>query len=223
MHISCYPDINKPRMKYISRIYIPIFLLFMVINAGYAQERSGRPDKLYTMSGAGFSIPVGENSDFMRPKFSTTLGANLGLGEGRLFLYPKLSLHVFGYDKNEAEPEYPYTLKTGRSTTYLLNVAIGYRKIVNRFAFYGFIGGGGGFILSPRIQVNESNNTAELSNKSNPVGIIEPGAGIEYNIGGANLFIEASYMNGLGKIQGKNFAAIPLSIGIKPNLSKLFR
>lgn len=202
-----------------------LFLLFLLNSSKpcIAQQRSGRADKFYTMSGAGFSFPVGESSDFMRPKFSTTLGANLGLGKGGLFLYPKVSLHVFGYDKIDAEPGYPSALKTGRSTTYLLNIALGYRKIVNKFAFYGFLGGGGGFILTPRVTIDPVNNMATLSNKTNYLDMIEPGLGIEYNIGGANLFLESSYMNGLGKIQNRHFAAVPLSIGIKPNLSKLFK
>ncbi len=49
----------------------------------------------------------------------------------------------------------------------------------------------------------------------------EGGAGMEYNIGGAAIFIEASYMYGFSKIQNLVFNAVPISIGIKPNLSKL--
>lgn len=187
-----------------------------------AQDITPRVDKFYSMSGFGFSIPVGESSDFMRPKFSTTIGANLGLGNGGLFLYPKISLHVFGYDNTILSEEYNYNISQARSTTYLLNVAIGYRKIVDKFAFYGFVGGGGGFILTPRLAVNTDTKYATLNNRTNHMGIIEPGAGIEYNIGGANLFVESSYMYGLGDVGGKPFNAVPITIGIKPNLSKLF-
>lgn len=198
-------------------------LLFLSLTTTcYAQENTKRQDKFYTMSGAGFSIPVGESSSFMRPKFSTTLGANLGLGEKGLFLYPKISLHVFGYDELSPENGYNNSLQRGRSTTYLLNVALGYRKIIDKFAFYGFVGAGGGFILTPRIQIDPANNFATLNNRTNHIGIIEPGAGMEYNIGGANLFIESSYMHGFGKIQNRPFNAVPITIGIKPNLSKLF-
>jgi hypothetical protein len=70
--------------------------------------------------------------------------------------------------------------------------------------------------------VNQATNIALLNNKTNHMGIIEPGAGIEYNIGGANLFIESSYMHGLGDIGGRPFNAMPVTIGIKPNLSRLF-
>jgi hypothetical protein len=187
-----------------------------------AQEITPRVDKFYSMSGFGFSIPVGESSEFMRPKFSTTVGANIGLGNGGLFLYPKISLHVFGYDNTILSGEYNYNISQARSTTYLLNLAIGYRKIVDKFAFYGFVGGGGGFILTPRLAVNTATNSAKLNNRTNHMGIIEPGAGVEYNIGGANLFIESSYMYGLGDVGGKPFNAVPLTIGIKPNLSRLF-
>lgn len=195
--------------------------LFTVLNSS-AQTTSPRVDKFYSMSGFGFSIPVGESSEFMRPKFSTTIGANLGLGNGGLFLYPKISLHVFGYDNTILSGEYNYNITQARSTTYLLNVALGYRKIINKFAFYGFVGGGGGFILTPRLAVDTETRSAKLNNRTNHMGIIEPGAGMEYNIGGANLFIESSYMYGLGDVGGKPFNAVPITIGIKPNLSRLF-
>ncbi len=210
-------------MKYIPGNFPLFILLLLTANTCLGQNAAGRPDKFYTMSGAGFSFPVGESSNFMRPKFSTTLGANLGLGNGRLFLYPKISLHVFGYDKIAIDDIYNYAVFRGRSTTYLLNVALGYRKIVHKFAFYGFAGAGGGFILTPRVTVDAVNKITTLNNRTNHVGIVEPGIGIEYNIGGANLFIESSFMHGFGKIQDKSFNAIPLTIGIKPNLSKLFR
>lgn len=210
-----------------NKIFLPFIITAITLGsatkADAQQTFSGRTDKLYSMSGAGFSFPVGENSDFMRPKFSTTLGVNLGLGQGGLFLYPKASLHVFGYDKIAPEPGYAASLTTGRATTYLLNLAIGYRKMLNKFAFYGFVGGGGGFVLTPRVTVDASTNTVDLSNKTNTMGIIEPGLGIEYNLGGANLFIESSFMQGLGKIQNAGFATVPISIGIKPNLSKILK
>jgi hypothetical protein len=60
-----------------------------------------------------------------------------------------------------------------------------------------------------------------MSNKTNGMGIIEAGAGIEYNIGGANLFVEGSYMYGFQKIQNRAFNTAPITLGIKPNLSKL--
>jgi hypothetical protein len=210
-------------MKNALRATLILVLFFLAQPSSYAQDSALRPDKFYTMSGFGFSFPVGESAEFMRPKFSTTIGANLGLGNGGLFLYPKVSLHVFGYDNYITDPDYNYQLTQGRATTYLLNVALGYRKIVSKFAFYGYLGVGAGFVLTPRVAVNAANNTVLLNNKTNHMGTIEPGAGIEYNIGGANLFIESSFMHGLGDIGGQPFNAVPITIGIKPNLSKLFR
>lgn len=180
-----------------------------------------RPDKLYSMSGIGFAFPVGETSDYFKPKFSTSLGLNLGLGDGGLFLYPKVSLHAFTFNQITPDAGYTYTLQKSRATTYLLNVALGYRKIVNKWAFYGFAGAGGGFILTPQAAVNASTLQVNMDNKSNSLGIAEGGAGIEYNIGGANLFVEASYMYGFSKIQNRTFNTVPINIGIKPNLSKL--
>jgi hypothetical protein len=184
----------------------------------FSQDRT---DKLYTMSGFGFAFPLGETADYLKPKFSTSMGLNLGLGNGGLFLYPKVSLHAYEFNEIATDAGYNYALQKGRATTYLLNVAMGYRKITGKFAFYGFAGGGGGFILTPRVTVKPGTMQAELDNKSNGMGMIEAGAGTEYNIGGASLFIEASYMHGFNKIQNRNFTSAPITVGIKPNLSRL--
>ncbi|KQM69612.1 hypothetical protein ASE74_06395 [Pedobacter sp. Leaf216] len=201
------------------KLLTPIVLLYAAIS--FKANAQGRPDKLYSMSGIGFAFPVGETSDYFKPKFSTSLGLNLGLGDGGLFLYPKVSLHAFTFNQITPDEGYTYTLQKGRATTYLLNVALGYRKIVNKWAFYGFAGAGGGFILTPQAAVNSTTLQVTQDNKSNSLGIAEGGGGIEYNIGGANLFVEASYMYGFSKIQNRAFNTVPINIGIKPNLSKL--
>jgi len=202
------------------KLLMPIAVLTVALSMN-AKAQSGRPDKLYSMSGIGFALPVGETADYLKAKFSTSLGLNLGLGDGGLFLYPKVSLHAFQFNQLTPDAGYNYTLQKGRATTYLLNVALGYRKIVDKWAFYGFAGGGGGFILTPQAGVNSQTLQVTMDNKTNGTGIIEAGGGIEYNIGGANLFAEVSYMYGFGKIQNRAFNTVPISIGIKPNLSKL--
>lgn len=213
-------------MKIYFRILLSALLLLTFSTQSFSQDLPPRIDKFYSMSGFGFSFPMGSASDFMRPKFSTTIGANIGLGQGNgkggIFLYPKFSLHVFGYDDLDTDPEFNYKLDKGRSTTYLLTVGLGYRRIIGKVAFYGFVNGGGGFILTPRVAVDQATNTVLLNNKTNHMGIIEPGAGVEFNLGGANLFLESSFMHGLGDVGGRPFNAIPLTIGIKPNLSRMF-
>ncbi|MBB6235707.1 hypothetical protein HDC90_000307 [Pedobacter sp. AK013] len=201
------------------KLLAPLLLLFIMVSI--KMKAQNRPDKLYSMSGIGFAFPMGKTSDYFKPKFSTSLGLNLGLGNGGLFLYPKASLHAFTYNQITPSAGYTYTLQKGRATTYLLNVALGYRKIVNKWAFYGFAGAGGGFILTPQATVNTSTLQVTQDNKSNGLGIAEGGLGIEYNIGGANLFVETSYMYGFSKIQNRAFNTVPISVGIKPNLSKL--
>jgi hypothetical protein len=208
-------------------LYHCFFILILAIDQhAFAQQpaESGtiRRDKLYTMSGIGFSFPVGETGDYFKPKFSTTIGVNFGIGDGGLFLYPKASLHAYRFDEQVTDAGYQTALKSGRSTTYLLNLALGYRKMTGNFAFYGFAGGGGGIILTPRVTTDLANNTATLDNKNNNMFMAEGGLGIEYNIGGASLFMEGAYIHGFNKIQNRNFSAVPLSIGLKPNLSKLF-
>ena len=199
-----------------------ILFTFMLLASIYSAKAQTRSDKLYTVSGIGTSIPVGDASDIFGPKISTTLGLNLGLGNGGLFLYPKFSLHAFTYNAARPDEDFTYTAQNGRATTYLLNIALGYRKMVGNFAFYGFAGGGGGFILTPRAEVNNTTLQVNLSNQSHFMPMLEAGAGIEYRLGGLSVFTEVSYMNGFQKIQDRNFTTMPLTFGIKPNLSKLF-
>lgn len=207
--------------RYFTALSCYALLLFGI--ATKAQQSTPRPDKLYSMSGIGFSFPVGSSNDYLKPKFSTSLGLNLGLGNKGLFLYPKVSLHAYGYRELSPDAGYNYTLQKSRSTTYLLNIALGYRHITGKFAWYGFAGGGGGMVLTPRVTINPSTQQAILDNKTNGMGIIETGLGAEYNIGSASLFIETSYMHGFSKIQNRGFNAMPVAVGIKPNLSKLFK
>ncbi|MNK17169.1 hypothetical protein D3C87_353540 [compost metagenome] len=196
------------------------FLIILTLNS--AARAQTRTDKLYTVSGIGTSMPVGDASDVFGPKISTTLGLNLGLGNGGLFLYPKISLHALSYRGKQPDEGFIHTAQVGRATTYLLNVGLGYRKMVGKFAFYGFAGAGGGYILTPRVQVNNAALQVELSNQTHFMPIAEGGAGVEFSLGGLVIFTEASYMNGFEKIQNRNFTTVPLTFGIKPNLSKLF-
>ena len=196
-----------------------VLLAILTITASAQDIKEERTDKLYSSSGIGFSIPIGETSEYFAPKVSTTLGLNLGLGNKGLFLYPKISLHAYKYNQQITDPGYTTKINNGRATTYLLNLALGYRKIVGNFGYYGFIGGGGGFILTPEVQVNTPGTEASLNNKTNSMVMLETGLGIEYNIGKLSVFLESSFMNGFSKIQERRFQSIPLSIGIKPNLS----
>ncbi|SOD14300.1 autotransporter outer membrane beta-barrel domain-containing protein [Pedobacter xixiisoli] len=201
------------------RLFAFLIVSLTLTSAVLAQTRT---DKLYTVSGIGTSMPIGDASDVFGPKISTTLGLNLGLGEGGLFLYPKVSLHAFSYGAQTPDEGFTYTTQNGRATTYLLNVALGYRKMVGKFAFYGFAGAGGGYILTPKSDVNQATLQVHMSNESHLLPIAEGGAGVEYSLGGLSIFTEASYMNGFKKIQNRNLTTVPLTFGIKPNLSKLF-
>jgi hypothetical protein len=187
-----------------------------------AQEKITREDKMYFRSGFGFTFPVGNSRDYLSTKFSTSLGLVIALGKGPLFLYPKLDLHAYGFDQLVAEPEYQAEGKNGRATTYLLNMALGYRKVVDKFGFYGFLGGGGGMILTPRVQLSENATIATMNNKATGMPIMETGAGIDYSLGGTLLFFEAGYLRGFTKVQNRSFQSVPVNLGVKTNISKLF-
>ncbi|MEJ5961729.1 hypothetical protein [Pedobacter immunditicola] len=194
---------------------------FLLQTRNGAQAQSPRTDKLYSSSGVGFSLPIGNTNEYLEPKFSTTLGLNIGLGKEGLFLYPKLSLHAYKYDQQTLEPGFGTLINNGRVTTYLLNIGLGYRKLIGKFGLYGFLGGGGGFVLTPVVDLTQSNAMATFTNKSNTMTMLETGAGMEYNIGKVSLFLEGTFMRGFNKIQERRFQAVPLTIGIKPNLSSL--
>lgn len=203
------------------RIFIILFFIgsYHIANA---QKETTREDKMYFRSGFGFSFPVGDSNDYLSTKFSTSLGLVISLGKGPLFLYPKLDLHAYGFDQMVTETDYQTLGKNGRATTYLLNMALGYRKAVNNFGFYGFLGGGGGMILTPRVKLTEDGNIATLSNKAMGMPIMETGAGVDYSLGSTFLFFEAGYLHGFTKLQNRSFQSVPINLGVKTNISKLF-
>jgi len=207
----------KPRTTKL--IFLVSLILFQIPYLLQAQNQ--RTDRLYSSSGVGVSLPIGVTNEYLQPKFSTTLGLNIGLGNEGLFLYPKLSLHAYRYDQQTLEPGFGTLINNGRVTTYLLNMGLGYRKIIGKFGLYGFLGGGGGFILTPVIELTPSNSIATFKNKSNTMIMLETGAGMEYNIGKVSLFLEGTFMRGFNKIQERRFQSVPLTIGIKPNLSSV--
>ena len=209
-------------MKLKLALSIAILLQLFSLTTTFAQSKSPvRKDKLYSSSGFGFSIPVGETSDYFKPKFSTTIGLNIGLGNGGLFLYPKASLHAYKYDQVTLHPGQTTLLAGGRATTYLLNMALGYRKFHGNFAYYGFLGGGGGFILTPRIDLNNTSLVATQKNENVGMAILETGLGMEYSFNKLSVFLESSYMHGFNKIHDRSFQSVPISIGIRPNLSSI--
>ncbi len=213
-------------MKTTFRIVLSFTLLHVGMYLGcpsfsFAQETGDRTDKLYSMSGIGFSFPLGETADYFSPKISTSLGANLGLGNRGLFLYPKVSLHAFGYNQQINTPSHPQLLRNARATTYLLQLHLGYRKRWGATALYGYLGGGGGIILTPKGRSDSQLQQIQLSNQSHRMLTMEAGAGIEYALGGAVLFLETGWMHGFQSLEKKTFHTLPLAVGIKPNLSRL--
>ncbi|MXV52853.1 autotransporter outer membrane beta-barrel domain-containing protein [Pedobacter sp. HMF7647] len=201
--------------------YLLVICLMLTALSSVAQSDSTKKKAfLYTSNGIGFSFPVG-GSDVLKPKFSTSLGLNINLGKKGWFLYPKLNLQVFRYDQQISEPGYNYAIQKGRATTYLVNVAAGYRLSQDKFTFYPFLGAGGGMIIAPRIRV-DANNQAILESVTIWTPGFEGGFGAEYAIGQIKLFAEGSYQTGTKKIEDKRFSAVPVFVGIKSNISGIF-
>ena len=201
-------------MKKFTLILVGFVTLWLNLKAQNSNE------KLYTMSGLGFAFPIGETADYLSPKFSSAIGLNLAVGSKGFFIYPKVSLHAFSYNEITPENGFSYTIQKGRATTYLLNLALGYRKTTGKLTYYFFAGTGGGFITIPHARV--SNTSVSISHSNKGMITLETGMGLAYNIGDAVIFVEPSYMLGFQKIQNRTFNTAPLMIGIKPNLSKMF-
>jgi hypothetical protein len=212
-------------MKSTTLFFFPIFsLLILILSTEFsqAQENKYRADKMYFRSGFGFTMPVGESNDYLTTKFSTSLGVLYALGKGPLFLYPKLNLHAFGFNQLTADSGNQTLAKVGRATTYLVNIALGYRKSAGRFGFYGFLGGGGGLILSPRIMISPGATTATQHNKVTGMPILETGGGVDYAFGNTQVFAEASYLSGFRRIESRAFHSVPVNIGVKTNITRIF-
>jgi hypothetical protein len=199
-----------------------LFCCVIGLTSSTAQTSTGRPDKLYFRSGFGFTFPTWESNDYLSTKFSTSLGLLLALGKGPLFLYPKLDLNAFGFDQLVTEPEHQTLGKNGRATTYLVNMALGYRKAVGKIGYYGFLGAGGGMVLTPRVDVSEDGAVATMTNKASGMPIIETGLGLDYSLGSTQLFMEAGYLLGLSHLKDKSFQAVPINVGVKTNISRVF-
>ena len=204
------------------RFFALLPLLSVISQNLLAQEIPTRDDKFYSVSGFGFAFPIGETQDYLGPKFSTSIGGLLALGQSNFFLYPKANLHAYVFNEITPDNGYKTVIRDSRATTYLGSMAMGYRKTTGKLGYYGFLGGGGGLILTPRVKLDASNQIATLNNKVNGMGIIETGAGLDYGLGFTLIFVEASYMRGFSKIQNRVFQSIPITFGIKTNLSKVF-
>ncbi|RZL17341.1 MAG: hypothetical protein EOO89_08380 [Pedobacter sp.] len=202
--------------------YLLLLIAFTTYFTANAQTEPRR-DGFYTMSGIGFVFPVGETSDYLKPKFSSTLGANIAVGNGGLFIYPKVNLFSYAFDQLVLEPGNNFLVKDGRATTYILNLNIGYRGNSGDMSYYGFVGGGGGIVLTQLGEVDPVTSQVTLSNKTNGTATMEVGGGLEYRLGTFILFTEVSYLHGFKEIQNRSFSSIPVSVGFKTDLSKLFR
>lgn len=190
-------------------------------NDCFAQEKTIRQDKVYFRSGFGFSAPVGDSRNFLDAKFSTSLGGLIFLGAKNFFFYPKVGLNAYGYDQLKLDAGSTSRVIHSRSTTYLLSLDFGYRKAIKQFGVYGFGGAGGGFILVPKLRTPDA-EVISMYNSSNLVSLLEGGLGGDYSFGNVLLFAEASYTHGLNKLEEQRYRAIPLSVGVRTNITKIF-
>ena len=190
------------------------------IDACRAQE-ARRSDKIFFRSGFGFAFPVAESRDYLNPKFSTSLGGLVFLGKNNFFFYPKIGLNAYGYDQLYRDLGANSRVMHGRSTTYLLSADFGYRKSLKNFGVFGFTGTGGGVVLVPKLSEPEA-DVIRMYNTTNFIALLEAGLGVDYSFGNVLLFAEGSYTHGLNKLDQQHYKAVPVSIGVRTNITRVF-
>lgn len=193
-----------------------------IISVSYCNaQETARSDKIFFRSGFGFAFPIAESRHYLSPKFSTSLGGLVFLGNNNFFFYPKIGLNAYRYDQLYRDLGENSRVMHGRSTTYLLSADFGYRKAIKNFGFYGFTGAGGGVVLVPKLSEPEA-DVIRMYNTTNLVALVEAGLGTDYSFGNVLIFAEGSYTHGLNKLDQQRYKAVPVSIGVRTNITGVF-
>lgn len=179
--------------------------------------------KLYSVSGIGYGFTTGAINDVLKPKFSSNLGFDVTVGKSPFFLYTAFDFISLKYNQVNNDTNNPYKLENGSSTFYIFTLAPGYRKQIQKFSVYGFIGPGIGLISEPQVDVADGNGIAKLKNEYHFTATGRAGLGIDYNLGGFVLFAEGGYLHNFRKIQGREVNIFPVFVGLKSDISGILK
>lgn len=203
-----------------------LMLLTFTLQAKAQTDTVIKRGKLYSVSGIGYGFTTGAINDVLKPKFSSNLGFDVTVGKGPFFLYTAFDFISLKYNQVNNVTENPFKIENGSSTFYIFTLAPGYRKQIEKFSVYGFIGPGIGLISEPRVNVATGNSIAKLKNEYNFTATGRAGLGIDYNLGGFILFAEGGYLHNFRNIQGREVNVFPVFVGLKSDISgilKLFK
>lgn len=202
--------------------YFFFFFLFLAGNAA-AQSKTDSLHyrKVYVTSGMGWGFALGETSDVLQAKFSNSLGLDISLANPHYFVYPSIDFLTFRYNQQVHDPGYPYDLDRGRSNFYILNLAGGIRKQVDKLNAYAFAGPGIGVVVEPRAAVSSDANKVTIENSAYLTPTLRGGVGADYQIGGFFLFVEMGWLHNFRQMQQRPVNVLSLYGGLKTDVTKL--
>lgn len=177
--------------------------------------------KVYAVSGLGWGFSLGETSDVLRPRFSNNLGLDISLPNRHYFIYPTLDFLTFEYNQQQLDPAYNYTLERGRSNLYILNLAGGIRRQLNKLNIYAYAGPGIGLMSEPRAEVLPGQSKVSINTVYYLTPSIKGGIGADYKLGGFFLFLEAGWLHPFRDMQSRSVNVVSLFGGLKTDVTVL--
>lgn len=204
------------------KLYLFCFFLFSIGN-GMAQSESDslHHRKVYVTSGMGWGFALGETNEVLQAKFSNSLGLDISLANRHYFIYPSVDFLTFRYNQQIHDPDYQYDLDRGRSNFYILNLAGGIRKQVDKLNVYAFAGPGVGVVVEPRAAVSSAANKVTIETSAYLTPTVRGGGGADYQIGGFFLFIEMGWLHNFRQMQQRPVNVLSLYGGLKTDVTKL--
>ena len=196
-------------------------LLFVGRAMAQTQTDSLHHRKVFVTSGMGWGFALGQTNDVLQAKFSNSLGLDISLANRHYFLYPSIDFLTFRYNQQVSDADYRYDLDRGRSNFYILNVAGGIRKQIERLNIYAFFGPGAGVVVEPRAAVSTETNKVTIETTPHVTPTLRGGVGADYKIGGFFLFIETGWLHNFRHIQQRQVNVLSLYGGLKTDVTKL--
>ncbi|MFC7523353.1 hypothetical protein ACFQRK_05330 [Parapedobacter sp. GCM10030251] len=200
-------------------------LYFFLLFAGTVRAQSGADTihhrKVYVVSGLGWGFALGETSEVLQPKFSNSLGLDISLANRHYFVYPSVDFLSYRYNQQVHDPDYPHDLERGRSNFYILNLAGGIRKQIEKLNLYAYAGPGAGVVVEPRALVSEERQRVVIENTTHLTPTLRAGIGADYKIGGFFLLVEAGWLHNFRKIQDRQVNLLTVYGGLKTDVTTL--
>jgi len=169
----------------------------------------------------GWGFAVGKTNDVLQAKFSNSLGLDISLANRHYFVYPSIDFLTFRYNQQVQDPAYPYDLDRGRSNFYILNLAGGVRKQLDKLNTYAFVGPGIGIVVEPRAAVETTAARVTIETAGHLTPTLRSGVGADYKIGSFFLFVEMGWLHNFRNIQQRPVNVLSVYGGLKTDVTKL--